>query len=112
MYRPAKISQFTTTAIQKRTETQLVNGRTTKKVVAIANIRGAFKQKSTGESVINGARAVTENTTFTTWWKDDFKAGDILEINGIEFQVVGNPENVEMRSRYAVLTLSRIGGGA
>lgn len=112
MYRPARISEFVTPAVQKRTEITLVNGRTTKKVVAIANIRGAFKQKSTGESYVNGVRAVTETTTFTTWWKEDFKAGDILTINGIDFQVVGNPENVEMRSRYAVLTLSRVEGGA
>ena len=112
MYRPAKISSFNTTAIQKRTETKIVAGRTVKSVVAVATLRGFFKQKSTGESIVNGVRAVTESITYTTWWKTDLKAGDILTINGADYQVIGNPENVEMRSRYAVLTLSRVEGGA
>lgn len=112
MYRPARVSEFVTTAVQKRAETKLVNGRTMKSVVSIATLRGKFKQKSTSEGIVNGVRAVTESTTYTTWWKDDFKAGDILSINGIDYQVIGNPENVEMRSRYAVLTLSRVKGGA
>ena len=112
MYKPARISEFVTIATQKRTETELVNGRTVKKVVSIATLRGKFKQKSTGEVFANGVRAVNESITFTTWWKDDLKAGDILTINGVDFQVEGNPENVEMRSRYAVLALTRIEGGA
>ena len=112
MFKPANIREFVTQATQKRTSVELINGRTQKVVGTIATIRGKFKQKGTNEIDANGLLVVHDRTTFTTWWKSDFKAGDIFEINGIDWQVKGEPENVEMRGRYAVLTLERIGGGA
>ena len=112
MYKPCNIREMVTPAIQKRTEVVLVNGRTQKQVIEVANLRGKFKQKGTSEIRANGLLVVNEKTTYTTWWKSDFKAGDILTINGTDFLVKGQPENVEMRSRYAILTLERIEGGA
>ena len=112
MYRPAPIREFVTPAIQKRTQVVMVNGRTQKEVIEVANLRGKFKQKGTSEIRANGLLVVNEKTTYTTWWKDDLKAGDILNINGIDFLVKGQPENVEMRNRYAVINLEQIEGGA
>lgn len=112
MYKPANIREMVTPAIQKRTQVVNINGRTQKEVIEVANLRGKFKQKGTAEILANGVEVVHEKTSFTTWWKEDFKSGDILSINGIDFRVAGQPENVEMRSRYAVLTLEKIEGGA
>lgn len=112
MYKPAPIREFVTKATQKRTQTILINGRTQKEIVQVAELRGKFKQKGTSEILANGIEVVHERTSFTTWWKADLKAGDILEIGGIDFRVAGQPENVEMRSRYAVLSLEKIEGGA
>lgn len=112
MYKPANLREFVTTAVQKRTEVVIVNGRTQKRVTEIATLRGKFKQKGTSEIQANGLLVVNERTTYTTWWKSDLKAGDILSINGEDFQVKGQPENVEMRCRYAILNLERIEGGA
>ena len=112
MYRPAPIREFVTIATQKRTQVVMVNGRTQKEVIEVATLRGKFKQKGTSELSANGLQVINEKTTYTTWWKDDFKSGDILTINNIDFMVKGQPENVEMQNRYAVLTLERIEGGA
>ena len=112
MYKPAPIREFVTPAIQKRTQVTMINGRTQKEIVQVANLKGKFKQKSTNELNANGLVVVVEKTTFTTWWKADLKAGDILTINGVDFLVKGQPENVEMRGRYAVLNLERLEGGA
>lgn len=112
MYKPANIREFVTSAIQKRTEVVLVNGRTQKQVIEVANLKGKFKQKGTSEIRANGLLVVNEKTSFITWWKDNFKAGDILTINGLDYLVKGQPENVEMRSRYAILNLEIIEGGA
>lgn len=112
MYNPAPIREFVTPAIQKRTQVVVINGRSQKQVVEVANLRGKFKQKGTSDLNANGLTIVNTKTTYTTWWKDDFKAGDILTINGIDYLVKGQPENVEMRSRYAVLPLELLEGGA
>lgn len=112
MFNPAPIREFVTPAVQKRTQVVMINGRTQKEVVEVANLRGKFKQKGTSELNANGLVVVNTKTTYTTWWKEDFKAGDILTINGVDYLVKGQPENVEMRSRYAVLPLEILEGGA
>lgn len=112
MYKPANIREFVTPAIQKRTNVVMVNGRTQKEVIEVANLRGKFKQKNSNELTANGVVVVKYDAQYITWWKEDFKAGDILTIGSIDYLVEGQPENVEMRSRYAILSLKRIEGGA
>jgi hypothetical protein len=112
MYNPAPIREFITPAIQKRTTYSTVNGRQQKTETVVATLRGKFKQRGTSELNANGLVIVDTKTEFITWWKEDFKAGDILTINGVDYQVYGQPENVEMRGRYAVLTLKLYEGGA
>ena len=112
MYNPAPIREFVTPAVQKRTQVSMINGRTQKIVVEVANLRGKFKQKGTSELNANGLVVVNTKTTYTTWWKEDLKAGDILTINNVDYLVKGQPENVEMRNRYAVIPLELLEGGA
>lgn len=112
MYKPADIRQFVTPATLKRTVDKTVNGRVQKSVVEIKTLRGKFKQKGTSELNANGLVVVHTKTEFVTWWDNEFTAGDILNVGGNDYQIEGLPENVEMRSRYAVLTLKRIEGGA
>ena len=112
MYKPANIREFVTPATQKRASVTTINGRTQKTFVEVAQLRGKFKQKETSELNANGLFVVSEKITYTTWWKSDLKSGDILSIYGIDYEVKGEPENVEMRSRYAILKLEKIGGGA
>lgn len=112
MYKPANIREFITPAIHKKATTETVNGRMVKTFTEVGTVRGKFKQKGTAETNANGLTVINEKTTFTTWFKADFEAADILTIGGIDFEIKGVPENVEMRSRYAIITLERIGGGA
>lgn len=112
MYKPANIREFVTPAIHKKATSKTVNGRTQKTYTDVGTVRGKFKQKGTAETQANGLTVINEKTTFITWYKADIKAKDRLTINGIDFEIKGEPENVEMRSRYMVITLERIGGGA
>ena len=112
MYKPANIREFITPAIHKKATSDKVNNRFVKTYTEVGTIRGKFKQKGTAETNANGLTVINEKTSFITWYKADIKASDILTINGIDFEIKGEPENVEMRSRYMIITLERIGGGA
>lgn len=114
MYKPAKAREFVTRAVHKKAVNKIVNGRTVKEYTEVGTVRGKFKQKGTAETTANGLTIITEKTTFTTWFKtkEPFASADILTIGGVDFEIKGNPENVEMRNRYAVLTLEAISGGA
>ena len=112
MYKPAKIREFVTPAIHKRNVETVINGRTKKTLQTIANVRGKFKMKGTSEITANGLTVVNDKTTFITWYKADFASKDILSIGGVDYEIVGTPENTENRGRFSVLNLERIGGGA
>lgn len=112
MYKPANVREFITPAVHKKAVTKTVNNRTVKTYTEVGTVRGKYKQKGTAETNANGLTVINEKTTFITWYKADFAAADILTIGGIDFEIKGEPENVEMRNRYAVITLERIGGGA
>lgn len=114
MYKPANIREFLTPAIHKKPQVVEINGRTQKTFVNAVkpNIKGKFKLKGTSEITANGLIVVNGKTSFLTWWKKDFESGDVLNIGGVDYQIIGSPENVEMRGRYAVLNLEKIEGGA
>ena len=112
MYKPANIREFVTPAVHKKAVEVEVNERLTKQYKIVGKIRGKFKQKGTAEISANGLTVINDKTTYTTWFKQDLEASDVLTINGIDYRIIGSVENVEMRGRYAVLNLERIGGGA
>lgn len=114
MYKPANIREFVTIAKHKKPTTETINGRTQKTYSAVGIVRGKFKQKGTAETNANGLTVVNDKTTYITFYKKNspFEAKDILTIYGIDYEIIGTPENVEMRGLYSVLNLERIGGGA
>ena len=114
MYKPANIREFVTPAKHKKVIKQLVMGREVETIQEAPkpNLRGKFKLKGTTETTQNGLVVVNDKTTYTTWWKSDFESSDILTINGVDYRVIGTPENVEGRGRYAVLNLEKVEGGA
>lgn len=112
MYKPANIREFVTPAIHKKATTTEINGRLVKGLEQVGIFRGKYKQKGTTEKLVNGLTVVVTNTTFTTWYSKDLQPKDVLEINGINYEIIGEVENVEMRNRYAVLTLEKVSGGA
>ena len=112
MYRPANIREMVTPAVHKKPTYSEVNGRSFKNYNVVGNLRGKFKLKGTSEKNANGLTVVNTTTTYTTWYKSDLAANDILIIGGVEYEIIGEPENVEMRGRYTILNLERTGGGA
>lgn len=114
MYKPAPIREFVTRAVHKRAKSITVNNRFAKEFEALGEVRGKFKQKGTAETNTNGLTLINEKTTFITWYKKNtpFAPADILTINGTDYEIVGKPENVEMRNRYVILTLEVYTGGA
>jgi len=112
MYKPANIREFVTAATLNKVVEVEVNGRITKQKQTVKTLRGKFKQKGTVEINANGLTVINDRTSFTTWYSNDIEAHDILTINGADYQIIGTPENVEMRGRYIILTLDKISGGA
>lgn len=112
MYKPANLREFVTQATHKKPSTEIINGHNQKTYTVQGTIKGKFKQKTTSELNANGLTLVEDKVNFFTWWSNNLEAQDILTINNIDYEIIGTVENVEMRNRYAVLTLRRVEGGA
>ena len=112
MYKPANIREFVTPAEHKKMVAVEINGRITKQLKSVANLKGKFKQKGTAEISANGLTVINNKTSFTTWFNSDVVASDVLTIKGVDYKIIGTPENVEMRGRYMILNLEELSGGA
>ena len=112
MYKPANIREMVTPATHKKPVVTLVYGHDQRTYAIQGTIKGKFKQKSTRELNANGLRIVEDQIQFFTWYSSDLEAQDVLTIYGVDYEIIGTVENVEMRGRYAILNLRRLEGGA
>jgi hypothetical protein len=71
-----------------------------------------FSTYGSSEQERNGIDVVEENTVLTTWYNPKIEAGcRIVRLtDGAAFDVVGEPENVEMRDMFSVVKVRRVRG--
>ena len=73
-----------------------------------------FSSYGSTEHESNGAYIVEENTIITTWYNPDISANCRIKrlTDGAIFEIIGEPENVEMRDMFSVIRVRRVRGGA
>lgn len=64
------------------------------------------------ERVVNGTLVLENTATVETWFRPDIKADCRLLINGQPYEIMGDPENVNMRNQYLICKTKAIKGGA
>lgn len=66
-----------------------------------------------GTEVTSNGTVVIENTaTVETWFRSDIKADCRLRVNGINYEIIAEPENIEMRNQFLILRIRAMAGGA
>lgn len=74
---------------------------------------GNFKTYGGTERDVNGVYSIEDTATIETWFNPDI-AGDCrigLE-SGAMYEVIGEPENVNMRNQFLRFKVKRVKGGA
>lgn len=73
-----------------------------------------FKTFGGTESVVNGQIVNIATATLTTWYRQDIQSPDriILLSDNSVWEIIGDPENYEMRGQYMQLRVKKISGGA
>ncbi len=72
-----------------------------------------FKTFGGTESVVNGQIMNIATATITTWYRQDLQAPDrivLLSDNSV-WEIIGDPENYEMRNQYMQLRVRKLSGG-
>lgn len=78
-------------------------------------INVSFKTFGGTESTSNGVLTVADTVTVETWYRPDIKAHSrvmLAEDNTKVYEVMGEPEDIELRHQFMKFKAQRVAGGA
>ena len=115
MYRPTEAAQMTTAMRLQLPTTATEYGVATKTftdadVVILCN----FKTFGGTERVVNDILTVEDTAQVVCWYNPEIK-GDCRLVrlsDGAIFEILGEPENIEMRNQFLKFKVRRVKGGA
>lgn len=66
------------------------------------------------ETTTNDLFTVLDTAIVETWYRPDIKADCIIKLipTGQEYEIIGNPENIQMRNQFIKLKVRAVEGGA
>lgn len=72
----------------------------------------SFRSFGGSEKLVNDVLAVEDTATLETWYNPEIKANCNVEVDGRQYEILGTPENIEMRNQYMKFKVKAIKGGA
>lgn len=114
MYRPASANQMTTPMRLQVPTSTTVLGVAQKTYTDGDVIMCNFKTFGGTESVSNDVLSVIDTGQITCWYRPDIKADCRLKrlSDDAIFEILGEPENLEMRNQILYFKIRRVKGGA
>lgn len=118
MYRPTAAEQMTTPMRLYTAEKKNVHGVEQKTYTAVAGDDGVimcnFKSRGGTEKTVNDVLQIEDTAEVTCWFRPDIKSDCVLErlSDGAMYEILADPENVDMRNMLLICKVRRIKGGA
>lgn len=110
MYRPNE--PFNTVAELFTVTTETVKGVKVKTYNSVGFINCSFKTYGGTEQVVNGLYSVVDTAEVITWYRPDILSSGRIKVNDRNYEVLGSPENIDMRNQYMKFKVKTITGGA
>ena len=115
MYRPSEASQMTTVMMLQQPTTDKAYG-VNKSVWRDSSlvIHANFKSYGGTERISNDILTVEDTAQIVCWYHPDIKSDCRLKrlADGAVFEILGEPENIEMRNQFLKFKIRRVKGGA
>lgn len=75
---------------------------------------GTFKTYGGTERDVNGVFSIEDTANIETWFRPDITSGCRIAIAGTNaiYDIIGEPENIDMRNQFLKFKVSRVKGGA
>lgn len=79
-----------------------------------ARLNVSMKTYGGTETDVNGAFSIRDTANIETWYRPDIKADCRLKIlqTGKVYEIIGSPENIDMRNQFMKFKVEAIEGGA
>lgn len=75
-------------------------------------IFGNFKTYGGTEVITSGVYAVEATGVVETWYRPDITADAKLKINGADYEILGQPENINLRNQFLKIKVRLVRSGA
>lgn len=114
MYRPTESAQMTTPLRLQVPVLTSAYGVKAKTYEAAEGIVAANMKTYGGtETTSNGTLVIEDTAQIVCWYRPDITSGCRLErlTDGAVYEVIGEPENIEMRNQFLKLRVRRVKGG-
>ena len=115
MYRPIEAAQMTTatrlqTPTSEKTLGVSVKSYTDVKDVLMVN----WKSYGGTETNVNGVLSIEDTAQIVCWYRPDIRSDCRLVrlFDGAVYEIIGEPENIEMRNQFLKFKVRRVKGGA
>lgn len=72
----------------------------------------SFRTFGGTEKTVNDTIVVEDTAVIETWYDPNIKADCAIEVDGNNYQILGTPENINMRNQYMKFKVQAIKGGA
>ena len=93
-------------------DTDRVRGIAKKKREKETKIRYcSFKTFGGTEVEKNGTKVIENTAIIETWYTPDIRAKDAIEVGGVEYEILGTPENINMRNQFMQFKVKAVKGG-
>lgn len=113
MYRPTEMAQMTTPVKLLKCEIKNVLGVVTKTYLEVGIVLCNFKTYGGTEKMVNDMLSVEDTADIVTWYNPDITSDCMIETqSGIKYEILGTPENIEMRNQVMKFKVRRVTGGA
>lgn len=114
MYRPASANQMTTAMRLQIPKSETVLGVAKKTYIDGDVIMCNFRSYGGTDSESNGVLSVIDTAQITCWYRPDIKGNCRLKrlSDNAVFELLGEPENLEMRNQILYFRVRRVKGGA
>lgn len=115
MYRPTEAAQMTTAMRLQVPTSKRVNGVLVKEFTDVPEIVFVnFKTFGGTERLNNDVYIVEDTAQIVCWYRPDIKANCrmVRLSDGAVYDIIGEPENLEMRNMFLKFKIRRVKGGA
>lgn len=73
----------------------------------------SFRTFGGTEKVVNGVLTVENTAVIETWYRPDIKSDCRLrDLNGVDYEILGTPENLNVRNQFMKIKIRAVQGGA
>ena len=77
-------------------------------------IFASFKTYGGTDTTVDGVYSVVDTASVETWFRPDITSDCVIVLpaTGAKYQIIGEPENINMRNQFLTFRVERFKGGA